>query len=109
MKTEYWIKLTKVEVEHVNSLIKLNEEEGSYTPPKNQYWSRSARIRKKLDDISKTCYMFQSPNKIKRNAHLANRCLMAFEEILFNHLADAVVLPEEQINKIKKLIKDLQP
>ena len=43
------------------------------------------------------------------NAHLRNRCLMAFEEILFNHNADAVVLPESQIKVIRKLIKDLQP
>jgi hypothetical protein len=61
MKTIYWLKFTKTEIEHINSLIKKNEEEGSYTPPKMAYWNRSARIRKKLDDISKTCYMFQSP------------------------------------------------
>lgn len=61
MKTIYWLKFTKAEIEHINSLIKKNEEEGSYTPPKMAYWNRSARIRKKLDDISKTCYMFQSP------------------------------------------------
>ena len=61
MKTIFWLKFTKSEINHINSLIKMNEEEGGYTPPKNQYWSRSARIRKKLDDISKTCYMFQKP------------------------------------------------
>ena len=43
------------------------------------------------------------------HAHLRNRCLMAFEEILFNHNADAVTLPESQIKVIRKLIKDLQP
>ena len=47
--------------------------------------------------------------KIKFHAHLRNRCLMAFNEILFNHNADAVVLPEDQIKVIRKLIKDLQP
>ena len=45
----------------------------------------------------------------KMHAHLRNRCLMAFEEILFNHIADAVILPESQIKVIRKLIKDLQP
>ena len=63
MKTVFWIKLTKPEIEHINSLIRMNEQEGSYTPPKAQYWNRSNRIRQKLDDISKTCYMFQKPNK----------------------------------------------
>jgi hypothetical protein len=47
--------------------------------------------------------------KDKFNAHLRNRCLMAFEEILFNHIADAVIMPEPQIKIIRKLIKDLQP
>ena len=61
MKTVFWLKFTKSEIEHINSLINLNETEGSYTPPKQAYWNRSARIRKKLSDISKTCYMFQSP------------------------------------------------
>lgn len=51
----------------------------------------------------------QQLKKDKFNAHLRNRCLMAFEEILFNHNADAVVLPDEYIKVIKKLIKDLQP
>ena len=41
--------------------------------------------------------------------HLRNRCLMAFEELLFNHNADAVTLPEAQLKVIRKLIKDLQP
>ncbi len=45
----------------------------------------------------------------KFKAHLRNRCLMAFEEILFNHNADAVTLPDTQIKVIRKLIKDLQP
>jgi hypothetical protein len=43
------------------------------------------------------------------HAHLRNRCLMAFNEILFNHNADAIPLPEAQIKVIRKLIKDLQP
>jgi hypothetical protein len=43
------------------------------------------------------------------NAHLRNRCLMVLEEILFNHMADAVTLPESQIKVIRNLIKDLQP
>ena len=63
MKTIYWIKLTKSEIEHINSLIRINEENGEYTPPKNAYWNRSERIKKKLSDISKTCYMFQCPPK----------------------------------------------
>lgn len=63
MKTIYWLKFTKSEIEHIQSLIKMNEEEGSYYPPKAAYWNRSFRIRKKLDDISKTCYMFQIPPK----------------------------------------------
>jgi hypothetical protein len=61
MKTKYWLELTKPEIEHLNNLIKLNEEEGSYYGPRNQYWARSSRIVKKLNDISKTCYMFQQP------------------------------------------------
>jgi len=65
MKTIFWLKFTKAEIEHIDSLIKLNEEEGSYYSPRNAYWARSARIRKKLTDISKTCYMFQSPPKDK--------------------------------------------
>jgi hypothetical protein len=51
-------------------------------------------------------------SQIKRdkfNTHLKNRCLMAFEEILFNHNADAVTLPDDQIKIIRKLIKDLNP
>jgi len=65
MKTKYWIEFTKIEIEHINSLLKLNEENGFYTPPKNAYWARNTRIRKKLDNISKTCYMFQCPPKLK--------------------------------------------
>lgn len=63
MKTKFWLELTKPEIEHINSLIRMNEQEGSYYGTQNQYWSRSLRIAKKLDNISKTCYMFQSPPK----------------------------------------------
>ena len=65
MKTIFWLKFTKAEIEHIDSLIMMNEQEGSYYPPKSAYWARSARIRKKLTDISKTCYMFQKPTKNK--------------------------------------------
>lgn len=61
MKTTFWLKLTKGEIEHLNSLLRMNEQEGSYYSPKNQYWNRALRIGKKLDEISKTCYMFQKP------------------------------------------------
>jgi len=60
MKTIFWIKLTKSEINHINSLIKMNEEEGSYTSPKAQYWNRSARIVKKLNDISKRVICFKN-------------------------------------------------
>ena len=66
MKTIFWLKFTKSEIEHINSLIMMNEQEGSYYGPKNQYWSRSTRIRKKLGDITKTCYMFQRPPLISK-------------------------------------------
>ena len=58
---KYWIELTKQEIEHLDSLINMNEQEGSYYGVKNQYWTRSARIRKKLMIISKIIYMFRSP------------------------------------------------
>jgi hypothetical protein len=61
MKTKYWLELTKPEIEHLNSLIRMNEQEGSYYGSKMQYWVRSKRIATKLDNISKTCYMFQVP------------------------------------------------
>ena len=61
MKTIYWLKFTKPEIEHLLSLIRMNEDEGTYYSPKWQYWSRSRRIKNKLTDITKTCYMFQKP------------------------------------------------
>jgi len=67
MITKFWLELTKPEIEHINSLIKMNEEEGCYYGPKNQYWSRSKRIVDKLNRMSKTCYMFQKPPK--NNSH----------------------------------------
>ena len=61
MKTIYWLKFTKSEIEHLKSLIIHNEDNGEYYSPKSAYWHRSNRIKKKLDDISKTCHMFQKP------------------------------------------------
>ena len=58
---KYWLELTKPEIEHLDSLINMNEQEGSYYGPKSHYWNRSARIRRKLMNISKTVYMFRSP------------------------------------------------
>ena len=65
MAKQFWIKFTKSEIEHINSLIMMNEQEGSYYDSKVAYWNRSARIVKKLNDVSKTCYMFQKPPKYK--------------------------------------------
>jgi len=80
MKTKYCIELTKPEVEHIASLIRMNEEEGTYYAPKNQYWNRSARIKKKLNDITKTCYMFQKPKILKVESNGIVYDVMAFEK-----------------------------
>ena len=61
MKTIFWLKFTKTEIEHIKDLILENEENECYTLPKQQYWNRSNRIKKKLTDIFKTCNMFQKP------------------------------------------------
>jgi hypothetical protein len=49
-------KLTKPEAEHILTLISNNENEGSYYAPKEQYWARSERIKKKLQEITKDTY-----------------------------------------------------
>lgn len=43
------IKLTESEIDHLVNLIKMNEEEGSYYGYVKHYWSRSKRIRDKLE------------------------------------------------------------
>jgi hypothetical protein len=53
MKTQYWLKITKLEAEHLLTLISHNEEEGWYYSPKSQYWNRSNKLKKKLEGISK--------------------------------------------------------
>lgn len=102
MKTEYWVRLTKPEIEHLLFVIEQNTKEGTYYDRKAWHWNRSERIRSKLNSVVKS-------SNYKPVRHLLNRCLMAFNEILFNHIADAVVMPEDQIKAIRKLIKDLQP
>jgi hypothetical protein len=49
-------KLTKPEAEHILTLISNNEREGSYYAPKEQYWARSWRIKRKLQEITKDTY-----------------------------------------------------
>ena len=56
MKTENWVKLSKSEINHLLTLIDVNEREGWYYSPKNQYWDRSKRIKKKLSAITTTTY-----------------------------------------------------
>jgi len=48
---KYWIILTKPEIEHINSLLTLNEQEGCYYGPKMQYWNRHKRLCTKLDNV----------------------------------------------------------
>lgn len=48
MKTIHYIKLTKPEINHLLGLIDLNEADGSYVAPKQQYWARHERIKTKL-------------------------------------------------------------
>lgn len=57
MKTENWLKLSKSEISHILSLIEVNEREGWYYAPKEQYWFRSNRIKKKLQEINKISYI----------------------------------------------------
>lgn len=47
-KTYGRIVLTKPEVSHILSLIGMNERNGEYTLPLEQYWKRSERIKAKL-------------------------------------------------------------
>ena len=47
-KTVLTITLTLPEINHLWSLIQTNEREGCYYAPKDQYWARSERIKKKL-------------------------------------------------------------
>lgn len=54
---KYLTTLTKPEAEHLLTLIERNKEEGTYYSPKEQYWNRSERIKKKLQEISKTTYI----------------------------------------------------
>ena len=56
MATQYWFKITKPEAEHLLTLIDRNEDKGWYYSPKEQYWNRSERIKKKLQAISKQTY-----------------------------------------------------
>jgi hypothetical protein len=56
MATQYWLKLTKTEAEHLLTLIERNEDKGWYYAPKEQYWNRSERIKKKLQKISTQTY-----------------------------------------------------
>lgn len=44
------MKLTIAEINHLLSLIQDNEREGSYYSPKEQYWNRSERIKRKLKE-----------------------------------------------------------
>jgi hypothetical protein len=62
-----------------------------------------------VGDIADAILALFEQSEKKLHAHLRNRCLMAFEELMFNHNADAVTLPEPQLKAIRKLIKDLQP
>lgn len=56
MISDHWIKLTRAEIAHILYLIDTNEDDGSYYAPKNHYWNRSDRIKKKLSAIVKTMY-----------------------------------------------------
>lgn len=47
MKT---IKLTKVEINHLLTLVEWNDKEGTYYGSKNQYVKRSGQIKTKLED-----------------------------------------------------------
>ena len=48
MKTINWLKLTKAEISHLLSLIEVNEREGWYYSPKEQYWRRSKQNKKEI-------------------------------------------------------------
>ncbi len=43
------ITLTQGELNHILSLLLSNQEQGSYTEPKDQYWKRHYRILDKLN------------------------------------------------------------
>jgi hypothetical protein len=51
------IKLSVAEISHILTLIESNEREGSYYSPKDHYWRRSDRIKRKLQEITKDIYM----------------------------------------------------
>jgi hypothetical protein len=51
MKTENWLKITKIEADHLLTLIQHNEEEGWYWGHKSWYWNRSNKLKKKLVKI----------------------------------------------------------
>lgn len=55
MSKELIIKLTLPELRHIQNLLLANEEDGTYFPPKKQYWDRHIRI---LDKISKSYDIF---------------------------------------------------
>ena len=42
--------LTIPEANHLLRLLASNEEDGSYTAPKDQYWARANRILKKFQE-----------------------------------------------------------
>ena len=44
------IGLTIPEANHLLELLVRNEEDGTYSGPKGQYWTRARRILKKLKD-----------------------------------------------------------
>ena len=50
MTKQMTVKLTKSEINHLLHLVEKNEEDGSYTEPKDQYWKRSQRIKSKLEE-----------------------------------------------------------
>lgn len=47
------VKLTMSELGHLLSLLADNADEGSYYPPKAQYWKRGCRITDKLTEAIK--------------------------------------------------------
>lgn len=51
MKAEFWLKLSKAELNHIETLIKRNEDDGVYYSPCNQYWNRSNRIKNKIKSV----------------------------------------------------------
>jgi hypothetical protein len=42
------LELTPAEISHLLALLAYNQREGSYFPPKDQYWKRHERIKSKL-------------------------------------------------------------